>query len=121
MGIIILVASGVNGLNLGSLIDAGLSSYDGALAVSPIATKCCTSAGGFFLGDVIAQTVQKRKDSPAAFDVKRSAIMTSFGILVHAPFCHYLFNFLEGSFPGKDPLVIATKIGIDQVRESYVS
>ena len=88
-------------------------SYDNVLTTSPILTKCGTSAVGFLIGDTIAQCMSKK--GVKKLDLRRSLIMTSFGALVHAPFCHYLFDFMEASFPGKSVALIVTKIALDQV------
>lgn len=118
--------------------DAPLTAYDGLLTQSPIGTKCVTSAVGFFLGDVIAQCLAKPREKvekvtavhkpggplidiisvqevPLRFDFKRSAIMTSFGLFLHGPFCHHLFNFLENLLPGRELSAVLQKVLLDQV------
>jgi protein Mpv17 len=97
-----------------SLFDKSLHIYDSWLVSSPMITKCATSATGFLIGDSIAQIMDKKSDKK--YDFYRSIIMTSFGALVHAPSCHYVFNLLEETFPGKKVETILTKILVDQVR-----
>lgn len=118
--------------------DATLNAYDGLLEASPIGTKCATSAVGFFIGDAIAQclgaprekvetvtSVHKTggplidiisvKEVPRRFDFRRSAIMTTFGLFLHGPFCHHLFNFLEALAPGREWDAVLQKVLLDQV------
>lgn len=115
-----------------------INKYDHMLDISPIGTKCATSAVGFFIGDAVAQfltaksekvetltTVHKPfgplvdiisvQEIPKRFDFRRSLIMTSFGFLLHGPFCHHLFNFLETLLPGKEWEAVLQKVLLDQV------
>ena len=121
-----------------AFFDATVNTYDQLLSVSPIGTKCVTSAVGFFLGDAIAQclgaTYEKVEKVTAIhepggplmdiisvtevkrrFDFRRSFIMTSFGLLLHGPFCHHLFNFLETLLPGREWEVVLQKVFLDQI------
>jgi len=112
--------------------------YDNLLDINPIGTKCVTSAVGFFLGDLIAQclgakyekvekvTAIHERGGPLLdiisvteikkhFDFRRSLIMTTFGLLLHGPFCHHLFNFLEALLPGREWAVVVQKVLLDQI------
>ena len=86
--------------------------YDDSLSKYPLPSKCGTSAFGFFTGDLIAQV--SNKDNQSKIDMKRILSMTIFGACIHGPFCHYLFQFLEQSFPGKGIEFILYKLAIDQ-------
>lgn len=91
--------------------------YDRSLSTFPLVTKCGTSAFGFLIGDVVAQLGSNKQNKLPIFqlDIKRLLSMTAFGLCFHGPFCHYLFQFLEETFPGKEMGVIILKLLIDQV------
>ena len=74
--------------------------------------KMATSATGFFIGDVLAQTcIQKNPE----FDYFRLFRLASFGFLVHGSTSHWFYGMLDGKIPGTSAGVVASKVFIDQV------
>jgi protein Mpv17 len=70
--------------------------YSHTLAVNPIATKACTSATVYTIGDIIAQ----RTEGTAVGDLDRMRVARSMaaGLVGHGPLSHYWYNFLDGFF-----------------------
>jgi len=93
-------------------LEAFLKSYDEATNKNPILIKGLTSLVGFFIGDLLAQ---KFIDAGEEFDVARIVRLASFGLLFHGPSGHFFYGFLDGKLPGTSPLIVATKVAIDQL------
>ncbi len=87
--------------------------YNASLESNPILTKALTSLVGFFLGDLLAQKFLGDKD--AALDGWRLARMAAFGFMFHGPTGHYFYNALDRLLVGKSPLIVGSKVFIDQV------
>ena len=78
----------------------------------PLLMKMATSATGFFIGDVLAQTcIQKNPE----LDYFRLFRLASFGFLVHGSTSHWFYGMLDGKIPGTSAGVVASKVFIDQV------
>lgn len=88
-------------------------SYNASLESNPILTKALTSLVGFFLGDLLAQKFLGEDN--AALDAWRLARMAAFGFLFHGPTGHYFYNALDRVLVGKSPLIVGSKVFIDQV------
>ena len=86
--------------------------YERLLDEKPLLMKMATSATGFFIGDVLAQTcIQKNPE----FDYFRLFRLASFGFLVHGSTSHWFYGMLDGKIPGTSAGVVASKVFIDQV------
>lgn len=87
--------------------------YNASLESNPIFTKAMTSLIGFFLGDLLAQKFLGDKDAP--LDMWRLVRMAAFGFMIHGPTGHYFYNALDRLLVGKSPLIVGSKVFIDQV------
>ena len=70
--------------------------YSGTLAENPIATKACTSATVYTLGDIIAQ----RTEGTGVAELDRSRIVRSLaaGLIGHGPLSHVWYQVCDGFF-----------------------
>ena len=99
-----------------NLLEQSWNGYSDLLTTAPISTKMSTSAVGFLIGDTLAQILNaKVKKERLSINPKRLFIMSSFGLFIHGPFCHFLFNFLEHTWAGKEVSIIITKVLVDQL------
>lgn len=85
--------------------------YERWLHVNPIKGKTLTSFFGFMIGDYITQ---KKIEGQKEWDMKRTAIMGSFGLLWHGPSSHYFYGWLDRFMPGKCVRSVAAKTVFDQ-------
>ena len=85
--------------------------YSLSLTLRPIYTKALSSMLGFLIGDFMAQVFFVKRP----FDMARFIRMGAFGAVVHAPFGHFFYGFLERRFPGVKVSALATKLAIDQI------
>eukprot|EP00558_Chaetoceros_sp_UNC1202_P010121 CAMPEP_0197243270 /NCGR_PEP_ID=MMETSP1429-20130617/8778_1 /TAXON_ID=49237 /ORGANISM="Chaetoceros sp., Strain UNC1202" /LENGTH=235 /DNA_ID=CAMNT_0042703465 /DNA_START=27 /DNA_END=734 /DNA_ORIENTATION=+ len=89
----------------------GWNAYNDALDKNPLTAKACTSAVGFFLGDLLAQLFIVK----STLDIKRLVTLSVFGFIYHGPSGHYFYNWLDSKIEGTDGKSVATKVFIDQV------
>lgn len=89
----------------------GWELYNQCLDHHPVTTKACTSLTGWFLGDLVTQTVI----TGGPFDFHRSMVLASFGFFFHGPAGHVVYDNLDKVIDGKGPREIAAKIMVDQV------
>ena len=89
----------------------GWAAYNNALDNTPITAKACTSAVGFFLGDLLAQLFIVK----SGIDVRRLVTLSVFGFIYHGPSGHYFYNWLDSKISGTDGVSVATKVAIDQI------
>lgn len=89
----------------------GWAAYNEALDTNPITAKACTSAVGFFLGDLLAQLFIVK----GALDIKRLVTLSVFGFIYHGPSGHYFYNWLDSKIQGTDGVSVASKVAIDQI------
>jgi hypothetical protein len=67
----------------------GWKTYNRSLESNPVPTKAITSFCGWFLGDLITQTMLTRDH---VFDFRRSVTMSSFGLFFHGPIGHFVYG-----------------------------
>jgi len=89
----------------------GWAAYNNQLDKNPITAKACTSAVGFFLGDLLAQLFIVK----SGIDVKRLVTLSVFGFIYHGPSGHYFYNWLDSKISGTDGVSVASKVAIDQI------
>ena len=73
--------------------------YDGCLTASPLRTKIATSVSILSFADVARQFWGEGHDTADTFDTERTMRMAAFGGMIHAPWIHYWFNFIERQLP----------------------
>lgn len=86
--------------------------YSMSLSLKPVYTKALSSLIGFVIGDILAQFLFIKR---GYFSVASVVRMGAFGAIVHAPFGHFFYGFLERNFPGVNFSAVATKLAIDQI------
>ncbi|XP_045135554.1 peroxisomal membrane protein 2-like [Portunus trituberculatus] len=74
-----------------SVLQKGLTSYNGCLASQPLVTKSCTSAITAALGDYLGQLISRQH----AVDLRSIARYATFGLLVTGPLAHNFYLFLD--------------------------
>lgn len=79
-------------------------SYESSLRKRPLLVKCATSAIGFALGDLIAQSAVRKRGVEFVWDAARTGRMSMFGAFVQAPTGHIWYNFLDSSVYPKNPI-----------------
>ena len=96
--------------------------YDGCLTASPLRTKIATSVSILSFADVARQFWGEGHDTADTFDTERTMRMAAFGGMIHAPWIHYWFNFIERQLPalpagsprGKLAKMAVKKMVVDQ-------
>jgi protein Mpv17 len=83
--------------------------YTAALSRRPILTKVFTAGTLMFIGDFLAQKLDKKP-----FDLKRDAVLTTYASAM-TPIVHYWYNFVEKSFPGGSMRNAFKKVACDQL------
>jgi hypothetical protein len=64
--------------------------YEARLAARPLQTKMATSCSLMVAGDLIAQRLDPSSNPDTPWDAKRTASMGVCGLLMHAPWFHYV-------------------------------
>jgi len=96
-----------------SLFANGLELYESALASAPLATKCVTSAVGFAVADVVAQTL-----SGGFSDPKRFLGNSVFGLILYGPASSAWYGVLDQYvYPeiADSPIAVTAKTALDQL------
>ena len=87
--------------------------YSKSLERRPILTKCSTAAAISCLGDVICQTIDKKKDEK--YDIKRNVQFSSIGFFFVAPMLHLNYSkILPFLFPSGVKYEALKKLAFDQ-------
>ena len=84
-------------------------SYDRALQTQPLITKCLSSGVIVGASDACNQAI-----GPAPYDAPRTARLTAFAILIHAPFLHAYHPIAERLWARYDIRHTVVKVGLDQ-------
>ncbi|KAG0716489.1 Peroxisomal membrane protein 2 [Chionoecetes opilio] len=78
-----------------SVLQRGLTSYNGCLASHPLLTKACTSAVTASLGDYLGQIISHRPTT----DLRSMARYATFGLVVTGPLAHHFYSLLDRLVP----------------------
>ncbi|CEL98403.1 unnamed protein product [Vitrella brassicaformis CCMP3155] len=99
--------------------------YLSSLDAQPLLTKCLTSGVILPAADIAAQLIEKRGDpsAPRGIDFTRTSRWLAAGFLLHAPWNHYWYNFLDARVPPPtEPLsgINFLRLALDQFLQAPV-
>lgn len=78
-----------------SVLQKGLTSYNGCLVSHPLVTKACTSAVTASLGDYLGQIISQQR----TIDLRSVGRYAVFGLLVSGPLAHNFYLLLDRLVP----------------------
>lgn len=100
---------------LGSLPKRALAQYLLLLKLYPVLTKAVSSGILSALGNLLAQTIEKRKKDSQNLEVSGLLRYLVYGLFVTGPLSHYLYLFMEYSVPPEVPWASVKRLLLDRL------
>ncbi|XP_021042789.1 peroxisomal membrane protein 2 [Mus pahari] len=101
---------------LGSLPKRALAQYLLLLKLYPVLTKAVSSGILSALGNLLAQTIEKkRKEDSQNLEVSGLLRYLVYGLFVTGPLSHYLYLFMEYSVPPEVPWASVKRLLLDRL------
>ncbi|XP_021018986.1 peroxisomal membrane protein 2 [Mus caroli] len=100
---------------LGSLPKRALAQYLLLLKLYPVLTKAVSSGILSALGNLLAQTIEKRKKDSQNLEVSGLLRYLVYGLFVTGPLSHYLYLFMEYLVPPEVPWASVKRLLLDRL------